>query len=52
MLYDAHPVVYSVTDFATAEPTKKSTQWDKDAIQRNHPHYKGAAQAPKKDDLN
>jgi len=29
---------------------EKSTQQDKEAIQRHHPHYKDAAQASKKDD--
>jgi len=28
----------------------KSAQWDKEAIQRNHPHYKNATQTSKKDD--
>jgi len=28
----------------------KSAQWDKEAIQRNHPHYKDATQTSKKDD--
>ena len=43
----AMPTCAPLLDALKAE---KSSQREKEAIQRDHPHYKDAAQGPKKDD--
>src|SRR5260221_6678833 len=44
------PAMPTSTPLLDALKAEKSAQRDKEAIQRNHPHYKDAAQASKKDD--
>jgi regulator of nonsense transcripts 3 len=44
------PTMPTSTPLLDALKAEKSAQRDKEAIQRNHAHYKDAAQASKKDD--
>ncbi len=44
------PAMPASTPLLDALEADKSAQRDKEAIQRNHSHYKDAAQAPKRDE--
>ena len=39
------------TPLLDALKAEKSAQWDKEAFQRNHPHYKDAVQVSKREEL-